>query len=170
MIYVLSAQSQKFVLKHYSCQVLKTGDLFQVLCMRWHRNGTFISSALDQTVSVWSIDDTKLKFILRYLMWMLLPSHSGETFQLFLNSSALYCNYLYKLKISKSICLRHTLWGSFVTHPYTASLNTSWWSLLYDKSVFITLLFHWRIIISSISWFFESLRHYDWCWCLHSVL
>ncbi|XP_050717169.1 WD repeat-containing protein 81-like isoform X6 [Eriocheir sinensis] len=37
----------------------------EVLCMRWHRNGTFISSALDQTVSVWSIDDTKLKFTLR---------------------------------------------------------------------------------------------------------
>lgn len=37
----------------------------EVLCMKWHRNSTFISSALDQTMSVWSTDDTKLKFTLR---------------------------------------------------------------------------------------------------------
>ncbi|XP_042862258.1 WD repeat-containing protein 81-like isoform X2 [Penaeus japonicus] len=37
----------------------------EVLCMQWHKEGTFISSALDQTVSVWSVDDNKLKFTLR---------------------------------------------------------------------------------------------------------
>ncbi|KAG7171126.1 WD repeat-containing protein 81-like, partial [Homarus americanus] len=37
----------------------------EVLCMRWYKDGTFISSALDQTVSVWSVDDNKLKFTLR---------------------------------------------------------------------------------------------------------
>ncbi|CAL4110141.1 unnamed protein product, partial [Meganyctiphanes norvegica] len=37
----------------------------EVLCVVWQRGGTFISSALDQTVAVWSVDDTKLKFSLR---------------------------------------------------------------------------------------------------------
>ncbi|XP_045593332.1 WD repeat-containing protein 81 isoform X2 [Procambarus clarkii] len=37
----------------------------EVLCMKWYKDGTFISSALDQTVSVWSVDDSKLKFTLR---------------------------------------------------------------------------------------------------------
>ncbi|KAK3878610.1 hypothetical protein Pcinc_016771 [Petrolisthes cinctipes] len=37
----------------------------EVLCMKWYRDGTFISSALDQTVSVWSVEDSKLKFTLR---------------------------------------------------------------------------------------------------------
>ncbi|XP_066986474.1 WD repeat-containing protein 81 isoform X1 [Macrobrachium rosenbergii] len=37
----------------------------EVLCMKWYKDGTFISSALDQTVSVWNVDDNKLKFTLR---------------------------------------------------------------------------------------------------------
>ncbi|KAK7027361.1 WD repeat-containing protein 81 [Halocaridina rubra] len=37
----------------------------EVLCMKWYKDGTFISSALDQTVSVWNVDDSKLKFTLR---------------------------------------------------------------------------------------------------------
>lgn len=36
--------------------------------MQWHKEGTFISSALDQTVSVWSVDDNKLKFTLRFVL------------------------------------------------------------------------------------------------------
>ena len=35
--------------------------------MKWQKDGTFISSALDQTVSVWNVDDNKLKFTLRYV-------------------------------------------------------------------------------------------------------
>lgn len=83
MKYALCNGSRVLLWRHCSSLGLKHNDLFQVLCMRWHRNGTFISSALDQTVSVWSIDDTKLKFTLRYFIWLLLSSFYGETFQPF---------------------------------------------------------------------------------------
>ena len=41
--------------------------IMQVLSVQWHKGGTFISSALDQTVCVWSCDDPKLKYTLRYV-------------------------------------------------------------------------------------------------------
>ncbi|KAB7495035.1 WD repeat-containing protein 81 [Armadillidium nasatum] len=37
----------------------------EVLALQWYEKGTFVSSALDQTVCVWSVYDSKLKFLLK---------------------------------------------------------------------------------------------------------
>ena len=52
---------------------LRTGQLLatwkphegEVLSLQWYEKGTFVSSALDQTISAWSVFDKKLKFSIK---------------------------------------------------------------------------------------------------------
>ncbi|KAF2347870.1 Anaphase-promoting complex subunit 4 WD40 domain, partial [Trinorchestia longiramus] len=37
----------------------------EVLCCRWYKNRTFLSSALDQTIAVWNVNDSSSKFTLK---------------------------------------------------------------------------------------------------------